>query len=190
MLCEECLPFCSRMNVFKLHYGNVIRHWCIWGDQIDGLMQERRNSIANTLELRLFCTNPSKLLIHASKASFWQPIASSIMHHYRWQQLTDHKFWQPHWLTFESLTHWGRDKMADILYTAFSNTIFFMWNSLYFGSNFIEIQCGKLNFWSSHPKTDVPYMFYTKFHSPRPIFYLPSSKCTHTGERARVSFPH
>ena len=25
----------------------------------DGLMQERRNSIANTLELRLSCTNPS-----------------------------------------------------------------------------------------------------------------------------------
>ena len=25
---------------------------------IDGLMQERRNSIANTLELRLSCTNP------------------------------------------------------------------------------------------------------------------------------------
>ena len=28
--------------------------------QIDGLVQERPNSIANTLELRLFCTNPSK----------------------------------------------------------------------------------------------------------------------------------
>ena len=26
---------------------------------IDGLVQERRNSIANTLELRLSCTNPS-----------------------------------------------------------------------------------------------------------------------------------
>ena len=27
---------------------------------IDGLVQERRNSIANTLELRLSCTNASK----------------------------------------------------------------------------------------------------------------------------------
>ena len=27
---------------------------------IDGLVQERRNSIANALELRLYCTNPSK----------------------------------------------------------------------------------------------------------------------------------
>ena len=28
--------------------------------QIDGLVQERRNSIANALELRLSCTKPSK----------------------------------------------------------------------------------------------------------------------------------
>ena len=28
--------------------------------QIDGLMQEKRNSIANALELCLSCTNPSK----------------------------------------------------------------------------------------------------------------------------------
>ena len=27
--------------------------------QLDGLVQERRNSIANALELRLYCTNPS-----------------------------------------------------------------------------------------------------------------------------------
>ena len=31
-------------------------------------------------------------------------------------------------------------------------------------------------------------MFYTKFHSPRPIFYSASSKCTRIGERASVSF--
>ena len=29
-------------------------------DKIDGFVQERRNSIANALELRLFCTNPSR----------------------------------------------------------------------------------------------------------------------------------
>ena len=29
----------------------------------DGLMQERRNSIANALELRLSCTNPSILFM-------------------------------------------------------------------------------------------------------------------------------
>ena len=31
----------------------------VWS-QMDGLAQERRNSIANALELRLSCTNPSK----------------------------------------------------------------------------------------------------------------------------------
>ena len=31
----------------------------IFGSHIDGLMQERRNSIANALGLRLSCTNPS-----------------------------------------------------------------------------------------------------------------------------------
>ena len=33
--------------------------WVLWEKDIDGLMQERRNSIANALELRLSCTNPS-----------------------------------------------------------------------------------------------------------------------------------
>ena len=33
-------------------------------------------------------------------------------------------------------------------------------------------------------------MFYTKFLSPRPIFYLPGSKCTRMGERASICFPH
>ena len=51
-------------------------------------------------------------------------------------------------------------------------------------------QCGKLNFGGTRPKTNVPYMFFTKFHSPGPIFYLPSLKCTCIGERASVSFPH
>ena len=31
---------------------------------IDGLVQERRNSIANALELRLSCTNPSICYLH------------------------------------------------------------------------------------------------------------------------------
>ena len=54
----------------------------------------------------------------------------------------------------------------------------------------ITLQGGKLNFWSTRPKTDVPYMFYTKFHSPRPIFYSPRLKCTRFGERASISFRH
>ena len=39
-------------------------------------------------------------------------------------------------------------------------------------------------------KTDVPYMFCTKFHSPRPIFYSPSLKGACIGEQANVNFPH
>ena len=31
-----------------------------WEQKIDGLVQERRNSIANALRLRLSCTTPSK----------------------------------------------------------------------------------------------------------------------------------
>ena len=38
------------------------------------------------------------------------------------------------------------------------------------------------------PITDVPYMFYTKVHSPGQIFYSPGSKCTLIGEWARFSF--
>ena len=50
-------------------------------------------------------------------------------------------------------------------------------------------QCGKLNFWSTRPKTDAPYMFYSKFHLPRPTFHFCSSKCTRIGKRASVNFP-
>ena len=52
------------------------------------------------------------------------------------------------------------------------------------------IQCGKLNLWSTHLKTEVPCMFYTKFHLPMSTFYLPSSKCTQIGEQVSISFPH
>ena len=37
-------------------------------DQIDGLMQERCNSIANALELHLSCINPSKRYGHEYKS--------------------------------------------------------------------------------------------------------------------------
>ena len=37
-------------------YPCALTHWEL---HIDGLMEERRNSIANALELRLSCTNPS-----------------------------------------------------------------------------------------------------------------------------------
>ena len=39
------------------------RQWSLGYDKIDGLVQERRNSIANALELRLSCTNPLRGLV-------------------------------------------------------------------------------------------------------------------------------
>ena len=41
------------------HEGGRGKGWGRVGWHIDGLVQERRNSIANALELRLSCTNPS-----------------------------------------------------------------------------------------------------------------------------------
>ena len=49
--------------MFELIYSDIFVKYisCLDIDwvYIDGLMQERRNSIANALELRLSCTNPS-----------------------------------------------------------------------------------------------------------------------------------
>ena len=41
-------------------YMSDCGHYCRCLHKIDGLVQERRNSIANALELCLSCTNPSK----------------------------------------------------------------------------------------------------------------------------------
>ena len=43
-----------------------IMWWILYVEYIDGLVQEKRNSIANALELRLSCTNPSLLETHAN----------------------------------------------------------------------------------------------------------------------------
>ena len=59
----------------KSDYRNAHKVYYIWGHyaHISGLMQKRHNSIANPLELRLSCTNPSifnnkySLLMHRIK---------------------------------------------------------------------------------------------------------------------------
>ena len=45
-------------------------HWCLWRliDHINGLVQERHNSIANAMELHLSCTNPSM----CNKSTSWE----------------------------------------------------------------------------------------------------------------------
>ena len=66
------IGWCKKhVNPLLTHWSYVflaLTHW--WGhllqlpyQHINGLVQERRNSIANTLELRLSCTNPSISLL-------------------------------------------------------------------------------------------------------------------------------
>ena len=62
----------------SLYYYRYL--WCQWLTpetmllvivyQFDGLVQERRNSIANALELRLSCTNPSNWYVLTTSWSF------------------------------------------------------------------------------------------------------------------------
>ena len=41
----------------------------VWNVYIDGLVQARRNSIAYTMELRLYCTNPSICELHTTRVN-------------------------------------------------------------------------------------------------------------------------
>ena len=62
------LRICTRLMLYKYFVckcparGPILtaEELFMLNDQIDGLVQERRNSIANALELRLSCTNPLK----------------------------------------------------------------------------------------------------------------------------------
>ena len=53
-------PYALKDGLLYWDRAQVSNHNKICKGQIDGLVQERRNSIANTLELHLSCTNPSK----------------------------------------------------------------------------------------------------------------------------------
>ena len=53
----------------------------VTAQQIDGLVQKRRNSIANTLELRLSCTNPSKYGIVTVTMLEWIDHVIIILHY-------------------------------------------------------------------------------------------------------------
>ena len=48
------MPYWFSLVTFGKH-----KHWKAVWDQIDGFLQERHNSIANAMELRLSCTNQS-----------------------------------------------------------------------------------------------------------------------------------
>ena len=49
---------------------NTAYFHALWFYEVDGLVQDRRNSISNALELRLSCTNPSK----------WKPFLHADFH--------------------------------------------------------------------------------------------------------------
>ena len=89
-----------------LHSKNGVRH-------IDGLVQERRNSIANALELRLFCTNPSILRPDWPK---WQTVFSNAFFKKSVTLFcpTSHK---PNWANSHHWYRgWIRDKQATTHY--------------------------------------------------------------------------
>ena len=53
---------CTSWSAGNIHIEKIISNYksiITSNSYIDGLVQERRNSIANALELRLSCTNPS-----------------------------------------------------------------------------------------------------------------------------------
>ena len=55
---ENIFSFASRFEIIYI-VSDFRRRCTLLHIQFDGLVQERRNSIANALELRLSCTNPS-----------------------------------------------------------------------------------------------------------------------------------
>ena len=64
LLIQQVVQVNNNITIKAKHHLPFVRgiHWCKGqecGVYIDGLVQERCNSSANALELRLFCTNPS-----------------------------------------------------------------------------------------------------------------------------------
>ena len=60
LLCDVMNVILSNWCIFNNNNNNKIRGGAPYSiGHFDGLVQERRNSLANALELRLSCTNPS-----------------------------------------------------------------------------------------------------------------------------------
>ena len=67
----------KKLCIYPCHSGLYHRHW---GNlQIYGFVQEKHNSIANALELRLSCTNPSNWYVSLTHTYVCFP-RSSIIH--------------------------------------------------------------------------------------------------------------
>ena len=79
----SCCTLCRHPGSYVFHlwflYWNLIlieKSSCC-NPHIDGLVQERRNSIANALELHLSCTKPSIFKLHGTLMHQW--IGSSLV---------------------------------------------------------------------------------------------------------------
>ena len=75
------------LETFEYECMSHLPHFARYSEHIDGLVQERRNSTANTLELRLSCTKPSICLMW-----YWNDPQTS--HHYdviKWKQFP--RYW-------------------------------------------------------------------------------------------------
>ena len=69
---------------YQWHGWVITSYWVLWIFRtppriINGLVQERRNSIANALELRLSCTNTSNLY------PLWIPLKTFILFQQGWK---------------------------------------------------------------------------------------------------------
>ena len=88
--------------------------------QIDGLVQERHNSIANTLELGLSCTNPSKCFSSTQAPLYFQitkleanllfcKLITAKIYHPEWWFRADSRFAPSQWetaLLCNDVSHW------------------------------------------------------------------------------------
>ena len=100
-----------------------------------------------------------KRIAYYSNPSRRELLALCEGNHFIWQRSSNVALWcflccKPHQAVEQT-----------ILLTVIWDTMTYMlchYNDLWF-----VILCGKLNLWSSHPKTDIPYIFNIKFHLPR-----------------------
>ena len=70
--------FNTFVKLYTTEYEALITSSYVWIYHIDGSVQDRRNSIANALELRLSCTNPSiSSLCYQTHSSEYQRYQSS-----------------------------------------------------------------------------------------------------------------
>ena len=86
---EYWLRYWPKKDVTAVYWQKCyvsLQWWSMVTYDIDGLVQERRNSIANALELRLSCTNPSSaeltVLIPCDKCDSYKIINSCKVDRY------------------------------------------------------------------------------------------------------------